>query len=330
MRKNMQSNTVKSIHFDTTYSCVPPTPKRLRLLVLSGFDEHLNKTFIGCFILIQDEKTDTFLEIFKTLTEEIYKLNPTYMMSDFAIGQIKACQKIFPNCLFNGCFFHWTQSIWKKFQDYGLGGKGTYIFNITLLFNLQVLCFIKRDKVPSLYKKIKNKFDINDNTEKFFNYFKNNWLGKRYPLKIWNYYDRLNLASNNSLSRYITTNNLNENINRFLNQGLKRGKTSFENFLESIKNVYIQFEEKTQNKFMDNTKTKILEFYCKKVELERNSDFVVLSNEEIENLKVLYNDLEFEKVNGPYNENQEGEPFLNHLAYDSEFDLDGDNSSSED
>ena len=81
---------------------------------------------------------------------------------------------------------------------------------------------------------------------------------------------------------------------------------------------------------MDNTKTKILEFYCKKVELERNSDFVVLSNEEIENLKVLYNDLEFEKVNGPYNENQEGEPFLNHLAYDSEFDLDGDNSSSED
>ena len=48
----MQSNTVKSIHFDTTYSCVPPTPKRLRLLVLSGFDEHLNKTFIGFFILI--------------------------------------------------------------------------------------------------------------------------------------------------------------------------------------------------------------------------------------------------------------------------------------
>ena len=189
MRKNMQSNTVKSIHFDTTYSCVPPTPKRIRLLVLSGFDEHLNKTFIGCFILIQDEKTDTFLEIFKTLREEPYKLNPTYMMSDFSIGQIKACQKIFPNCLFNGCFFHWTQSIWKKFQDYGLRGKGTYIFNITLLFNLQVLCFIKRDKVPSLYKKIKKKFDINDNTEKFFNYFKNNWLGKRYPLKIWNYYD---------------------------------------------------------------------------------------------------------------------------------------------
>ena len=86
MRNNMRSNTVKNIHFDTTYSCVPPTLKRLRLLLLSGFDEHLNKTFIGCFILIQDEKTDTFLEIFKILREETYKLNPTYLMSDFAIG----------------------------------------------------------------------------------------------------------------------------------------------------------------------------------------------------------------------------------------------------
>ena len=89
-------------------------------------------------------------------------------------------------------------------------------------------------------------------------------------------------------------------------------------------------KKKHRINFLDNKKTKILEFYCKKVELERNSDFVVLSEDEIENLKVLYNDLEFEKVNGPYNENQEGEPFLNHLAYDSEFYLDGDNSSSED
>ena len=69
------------------------------------------------------------------LREEPYKLNSMFMMSDFAIGQIKECQKIFPNCLFNGCFFHWSQSIWIKFQDYGLGGKGTYQFNISLLFN---------------------------------------------------------------------------------------------------------------------------------------------------------------------------------------------------
>ena len=39
MRKNLQSNSLRSIHFDTTYKCVPPTPEKLRLLVVSGFDE---------------------------------------------------------------------------------------------------------------------------------------------------------------------------------------------------------------------------------------------------------------------------------------------------
>lgn len=52
----MKSNSAKSIHFDTTYSCAPLTIKKLRLLVVSGFIDHLNKTFLGCFILIQDEK----------------------------------------------------------------------------------------------------------------------------------------------------------------------------------------------------------------------------------------------------------------------------------
>ena len=55
-------------------------------------------------------------------------------------------------------------------------------------------------------------------------------------------------ALNNSLSKYITTNNLNENINKFLNLNLKGGRNSFDNFKDSIENVYIQFEEKLVNK----------------------------------------------------------------------------------
>ena len=72
-----------------------------------------------------------------------------------------------------------------------------------------------------------------------FNYFNKFSLGKRYPIKLWNYYYRLHNASNNSLSKYITTNNLNENINIFLNLNLKRGRNYFDNFKDSIENVYI-------------------------------------------------------------------------------------------
>ena len=104
MRNDLKSNSLKSIHFDITYKCVPSTPKNLRLLVVSGFDELNNRTCICCFILIMDEKEETFLEIFKVLREEPYHMNPLYMMSDFALA----------NALYNGCFFHWSQCIWKK------------------------------------------------------------------------------------------------------------------------------------------------------------------------------------------------------------------------
>lgn len=263
MRKNLQSNSLKSIHFDATYKCVPPTPKKLRLLVVSCFDELINKTRICAFILLMDEKEDTFLEIFKVLREEPFHMNPVYLMSDLALGQFKAAIKIFPNVLYNGCFFCWSQYIWKKFQELGLGGKSTYKNNITLLFNLQILCFTSPTKIKLLYKKIKNKFDTNSATEKFFKYFSNNWFGNRYPIKIWNYYDRLNMASENSITKYITTYNLNENINKFLNFNLKGGKNSFESFVNAIKRVYLQLEEKLQNKHKDETKTKKLNFYVK-------------------------------------------------------------------
>ena len=61
---------------------------------------------------------------------------------------------------------------------------------MTILFNLELLCYIPLNKVNSLFKKIRKKFDINDNTNKLFNYFNKYWLGKRYPIKLWNYYDR--------------------------------------------------------------------------------------------------------------------------------------------
>ncbi len=51
------------------------------------------------------------LEIIKFLSEEPYHMNPVYLMSNFALGQIKAAIQIFPNVLYNECFFDWSQCI---------------------------------------------------------------------------------------------------------------------------------------------------------------------------------------------------------------------------
>ena len=86
----------------------------------------------------------------------------------------------------------------------------------------------------------------------------------------------MHLSSEKCLSRYITSDNLNKNINRFLNLNLKGGRISFENFVDRINAFYIQFEEKLENKHIDNTKTKILNFYVDKININLNK-FPILS-----------------------------------------------------
>lgn len=49
-----------------------------------------------------------------------------------------------------------TSYIWKKFLDYGLGGKGTYKFNLSLLFNSKFYILKKEIKYQIYLKKLEN------------------------------------------------------------------------------------------------------------------------------------------------------------------------------
>ena len=68
-------------------------------------------------------------------------------MCDFNLAQINAIKAIFPQCLINTCFFHFSQAIWKNFRKYDLCGKNTYNDNLELLFNIQLMNFIKRENM---------------------------------------------------------------------------------------------------------------------------------------------------------------------------------------
>ena len=75
-------------------------------------------------------------------------------MCDFDKGQILSINKVFPNRLLNCCFFHFSEIIRMKFKKYKMGGKGTYDFNYSLLFNIQLLCFIKPIWIDYFFNKI--------------------------------------------------------------------------------------------------------------------------------------------------------------------------------
>ena len=180
-----------------------------------------------------NEKEFTFYNIFKVLLAK-YHFNPKNIMCDFRTSQIKAVKKIFPHTNIHCCFFHYSQALWNNMKKYNLCGEGTYTRNAELLFNLQILCFIKKEKVEYLSEKITKKYRQNL-FKKFFICFKRTWLGKTIPIPLWNYSDLIEEENYISNIKFHYTNNICENINRYLNINLKKAKCSSILFKENYK-----------------------------------------------------------------------------------------------
>ena len=67
---------------------------------------------------------------------------------------------LFPNVSLHCCFFHFSQAIWNNFKKNQLCGKGTYETNYELLFNIQLLCFMKTEKVQNFFQELKKNIKI--------------------------------------------------------------------------------------------------------------------------------------------------------------------------
>jgi len=207
---------------DFTYSTVPPRIYKFKLMAINWHKYNDNTTVLCPFILVMNGKKYTFDELFKILKIK-YKFNPNYIMYDFRISQIKAVQNNFPRCNKHCCFFHYSKALWKQFMKYGIGGKNAYLNNSELLFNLQLLCFIDIENIGYFYKKIVKTYKENK-YKKFFNYFKKTWLVKTIHKKLWNFSDLLDDEKN--FDQFSFTNNVSEDIIRYLNRNLKRARCS--------------------------------------------------------------------------------------------------------
>ena len=88
-------------------------------------------------------------------------------------------------------------------------------------------------------------------------------MGKRYPINLWNFNDMIT-GDDNNVKNFLFTDDLGENINRYLNTNLRCGICSNFLFRNSILSLIDQFDNKSINENTDNKKSSILTFYIKK------------------------------------------------------------------
>ena len=54
------------------------------------------------------------------LKEHMSRLNLPFTLTDFEVAVHNAIRQVIPGIIIKGCFFHFTQCVWKKAQTTGL------------------------------------------------------------------------------------------------------------------------------------------------------------------------------------------------------------------
>jgi len=79
-----------------------------------------NNVFPSVFALLPNKMESTYCRLFEALKSMKPKLNPDTIMIDFEKAVMSAILKTFPVTKIRGCFFHFTQSVWRHVQQAGL------------------------------------------------------------------------------------------------------------------------------------------------------------------------------------------------------------------
>lgn len=95
-----------------------------------------------------------------------------------------------------------------------------------LLFNIQVMCFIERNKIDSYFSELKKHYNNNK-------------------------YKKFLINNDEDIKHFQFTNNISENINKYINSNLKRARCSNTLFREAFLNLISQFKNKGENKTID-------------------------------------------------------------------------------
>lgn len=110
----------------------------------------MGKVFPFIFALLPNKLEDTYKRLLLNLKNKAatYKLefNPNFIIIDFEIASINALPEMFPEATIKGCFFHFTQCIWRKVGIfYNISFLKNYYLIIRIIFSkwiVLILCKI--------------------------------------------------------------------------------------------------------------------------------------------------------------------------------------------
>lgn len=230
IEKHIFFPNIQTLLIDGTFATSPHG--FYQILIIHGMI--FNKAYPLFYCLLKTKTTSIYTKCFQ-LCDEIVKLNPLYVISDYEKSLCNAISSFFTSATHKGCFFHFCQTIFRRIQTTGMLAiyKNKEVGGL-FLRQCMLLGFLPSDRVRSVYCNIKGRLAIEDSKmSEFCNYFEKMFIGSTakeasYPIQFWNVYE-------STLLKIPRTTNFAERFNRTLNESVGVRHPNIAHLIDALK-----------------------------------------------------------------------------------------------
>ena len=201
------------------------------------------------YILLSNKKQSMYQDLFSLVKEMCALPNPETITVDFEMAAINAFHETFSETLVCGCFYHFTQSLYRKIQQLGLQKPYAQDKRLSQQFKMfGALAYIPVPDVPAVFNQLVDSMkDCKyEKMKDFIKYFRVTYIGSEsrkpnFPIELWN----VRYQIDNELPK---TNNSVEGFNNKLTCAVGCTNPSLSTLIGSVKRVY----QETTMKMLQN------------------------------------------------------------------------------
>ena len=191
---------VTNIQFDGTFYTVPTQFGQL-WTIFAALGRH---TLPAIHCLMTAKSQDLYKAVLETICAKIPQFKPVASMSDWELAARNAIKEVYPLITIYGCWFHYTQCIWRKTQKLGLSNAFKNNFQIqTFVRQLMAIPFLPASLIVPTHSFLEIP-RVNDTEkiqlEKLQKYFTKHWIRQITPDELS--INELNITTNNAAESY--------------------------------------------------------------------------------------------------------------------------------
>lgn len=134
------------------------------------------------YVLMSNKTTECYKAVFEYISQHIFDMQPTEIITDFEGGLRKAIRLVFQSVILRGCYFHYKKAIRLKCEKSNLKklfAENQHAANIRLkLMNLPLTPMHQTKTAYDLIVKQAKKFGVDKALKPLFTYFNRFWVVK--------------------------------------------------------------------------------------------------------------------------------------------------------